>query len=41
MIKLDILLNIVKQFAKAYNISNNSLTLFGDLSIMITMSDFY
>ena len=41
MVKLDILLDIASQLAKAYSISHYSIVLFGDLPIKVSIDNFY
>ena len=41
MVKLDILLDIASQLAKAYSISHYSIVLFGDLPIEVSIDNFY
>lgn len=41
IVELEMLSNLEKQLAKARNLSNSSIVVFGDLSIVIVMGDFY
>lgn len=41
IVKLEILSNIEKELAKAHGLSNFSMVVFGDLSIVIVMENFY
>lgn len=41
MVELDMLLNITKQLTKTQDLINKSIVIFGRLTIVILMKDFY